>query len=471
MKDMVDAFEARNLDEEMAVRMGATHTGQQWAFEYRLDGEFRYRKVRRVSDGGWQIEPSGQQKNLLLWNLDVIRDLSERPNQPLVITEGEFDAIAVAQACGGYVVSVPNGSSGKQTEGEIKIAEDYAYCYLWSKDLKLIPELEQFDKVILATDGDEKGQILRDELAMRIGPTRCWFVEYPEGCKDANDVLMHYDEATLRKVIAGAQPMQPGHLIKPSEVPPRERSVTYSTGWGKLDEHLMLVRPELVVVTGIPGHGKSQWVRSLCFHLAASHGMRTAFLTPEDPPDRLQRDMTKFAEAGQRVSYHERKMISRDFMDAHFMISHPPDDDLITLEMVMDEMESAALHYNCQVFVLDPWNEVYHNRGRRSDTEYVEMALMQLKRKARRLNMIFIIVAHPTKLEDGKKPRLYDISGSANWKNKCDHGIIIHRLSENSSQVEVIVEKAKDHETMGEPGAKWMEFNRGRADFDPIDAA
>jgi hypothetical protein len=36
----------------------------------------------------------------------------------------------------------------------------------------------------------------------------------------------------------------------------------------------------------------------------------------------------------------------------------PPEDEPITLNMVMHEMEAAALHHDCQVFVIDPWNEV-----------------------------------------------------------------------------------------------------------------
>ena len=35
------------------------------------------------------------------------------------------------------------------------------------------------DKIILAVDGDNPGNNLRDDLAVRIGAHRCWFVKYP----------------------------------------------------------------------------------------------------------------------------------------------------------------------------------------------------------------------------------------------------------------------------------------------------
>ncbi len=395
------AFETRGLDEAIADGMGCQFRNGNFRFEYRSQDALSFTKVRTPDKRFW-IEPPGVP--LHLWQIDNLRGLTSRPRQPLVCTEGEFDCIAVRQTGADYVTSVPNGANGHKSEGAIYPGKDSGFQYLWGTDGRLISELDQFDKIVLATDGDEKGFLLRDELAIRIGQARCWFVEYPEGCKDANDVLLHYGAETLAKVIANAKPMRPGYLVKPSELPPRESIVTYSTGWGEFDRRVVLARPELLIVTGIPGHGKGQWIRGLAFRLAKAHGWRTAFFTPEDPHDRLTRDMKRFA----RSHFPDRQ--PKEWMDDHFRVSHPPEDERITLEMVTAEMTAAAFQHDCQVFVLDPWNEVSHDRGRRTDTEYVEEVLVDLKRKARRLGMVLVIVAHPKKI-DGGKPGLYDISG------------------------------------------------------------
>jgi twinkle protein len=251
MLDMPEtkAFEDRGLDIEIADRTGASFRNGAFRFEYRDRGELRFTKIKTLDKRFW-VEPSGQP--LLFWNLDAIRDLPSRPKEPLVITEGEHDAIAVAQACGGFVLSVPNGSSGKRSDGQVLVKDDSAYAYLWGADQKLIPELEQFDKIVLATDNDEKGIIGRAEISIRIGEARCWYVTFPAGCKDSNDVLLKHGEDALRKIIAAAKPMRPGHLVKPSDIPPRRAEVTYSTGLGFLNQHIMLVRPELLVLTGVP---------------------------------------------------------------------------------------------------------------------------------------------------------------------------------------------------------------------------
>lgn len=454
------AFADRGLDLEIASRMGARFERGKFLFDYTRDGVLRFRKIR-TQDKQFFIEPSGQK--LQLWNLDAVRGLPSPVGASLTVCEGEFDACAIAQAAGGYVVSVPNGAAGRRSEGDIIIAEDKRFSYLW-EDEKLIPEIEQFDKVILATDADEPGMILRDELAIRIGETRCWYVTWPVGCKDANDVLLRHGAEVLRQVLADAKPMRPGHLVKPSDIPPTAAQITYSSGWAFLDKHLMFVRPELVIVTGEPGHGKGQFLRCLALKLAVAHGWRTALLTPEDPAYRLKRDMRTFRMP--RYAGPEQQREAIDWIDNHFRISRPPEDVDLTLDVVVKEMESAALHHDCQAFILDPWNEVSH-AFRRGETEtlYIDRVLRELKQKARRYNLVLIIAAHPTKLPDDKKANLWSISGSAAWRNKADHGIILVRANEHSREVELIVEKCKDHATMGVPGRLWLEFNSAQCDY------
>jgi hypothetical protein len=62
------------------------------------------------------------------------------------------------------------------------------------------------------------------------------------------------------------------------------------------------------------------------------------------------------------------------------------------------------------------------------------------------------VVAHPTKsAKDGdgnyKMPTLYDISGSANWYNKADLGVIVHRENEDDTLIKV--QKSRYHDIIG----------------------
>lgn len=467
-ENFTDPFERRGLDPELAAKCGAYFLNGKFYFDYRSRGRVWYRKIRTLDKTFW-IEPSGAKK--LLWGLETLEDLPCQPDAPLVMTEGEPDRLAALQAWGGYAVSVPNGANGSKTEPGKRVADDEAFGYLWGPDERLIPELAQFQRIILAVDNDAAGMMLRDELALRIGASRCWFMDYPPGCKDLNDVLLRHGAAAVQSVLENARPMRSGRSRKPSEIPDDTFEQTYSTGWTCLDPHLRLIRPELVVVTGIPGHGKGVFTRSLCYNMAEKWGFRTQFWTPEDRASRLKRDMHRFCNRsnGRSMKYSE------EWADAHFRITEFGHDEDPTIDALIEEMETAVFHHNCQQFVLDPWNEVSHDIGNISETIYIERTLRRLKQTLRALKLILYIVAHPTKIKDGEKVGLYSINGSSNWKNKCDGGIIVNRMADGNGVMsdicEIGVEKRKDQETMGTPGKVFMRYDRDKANYYPVDTA
>jgi twinkle protein len=466
------AFSDRGLDYEVAVRLGADFSQGTFRFQYRKGGKLLFNKFRSEDKSRHWIDPSGSP--LQAWGLDEV-PVSPEPlgrDDLLVITEGEFDRIAVAQIGQTYHLSVPNGTSGRRTDGPRRVSEDRGFSWLWTPDEKLIPQIDQFSKILLFTDGDEPGTILRDELAMRIGQERCWFLPYPEGAsfKDANDILRKWGADGLRKALAAFKPMRPGHVMDLYDVPKTGPQTAYSTGWNWMDDHLKLVRPELMVVTGVPGHGKGAWIKALCSNLAYKHGLRTCFLVPEDPPHRVRRDLYRFAlhklASPTRYTPEEAKA----FVQQHFRIVLPPADENISIDFVESEMAAAALHHGCQVFCLDPWNEVSHEMGSLTETQYIEQTVVKLKQTARRYNLILIIAAHPRKVDQGQIPDLYKINGSANWYNKCDHGVIIHRLENPRTQAltdiaNIIIQKSKDHETMGRPGKVLAKLAVNRFDY------
>jgi len=464
--DGQEIFEARGLDPELMSRLGVVvKANGEVGFPYRDNGRTRFWKGR-TEDKRFFIKPKGA--SLCPWLLDSLQDFSFPPEEPLIWAEGEFDAAAIIQACGGYVTSVPNGGNKQRTKEGTLISEDRAFAYLWTSDGKLIPEIDQFRKFILAVDNDETGMILRDELAIRLGESRCWFVEWPKGCKDANEVLLAYGEDTLKRCIESAKPMRPGHIVNLMDIPPNQFIKTFNTGWGYMDKHILLKRPSIVVVTGIPGHGKGQWTRSLVLHLALEHGMKTAFFSPEDADSRIQADALNFARRYcPRVS-DDLEDDAREWVRRHMYLSTFKDEDTPTLENVEYEMEAAAIQNDCHIFVVDPWNEVEHDYGKLTEGQYIERTLRRWRKATKRLGIILVIVAHPTKL-DGTTPNLNSISGSHAWRDKCDHGIVVERFFDDKKEPidegSVWVEKCKDQELMGRPGKVFVRFNRSICDY------
>src|SRR5690606_25936859 len=129
---------------------------------------------------------------------------------------------------------------------------------------------------------------------------KCSTVTYPEGCKDANDALKQGKEV-LTAIIANATPVPISGTFIASELA-SELIDLYEDGlprgaycgWGDLDEHYTCMPGQLNVITGIPGHGKSEFVDAMMVHLAHLHSWRIAFYSPENYPIKLH--VAKIAE-------------------------------------------------------------------------------------------------------------------------------------------------------------------------------
>lgn len=465
----------RKIPCEIAAEMGVVSKGENIAFEFRQNGVASFLKVRReiAQDGAttktFYIEPKGSA--LCLWNEDCLREPS---SAPLIITEGEFDGLSFLTAGATHVVSVPNGSPlDKPGEGNIKPDEDSAFRYLWDGN-KLRAGLQHFSKIILATDDDHKGRVLRDELAIRLGRSRCWYVTYPNGCKDANEVLVAHGPDVLQDILANAKPIVPNRLVVFSEIPQRADAQRYSVGWSDFDHHFMVVPPQLIVVTGRPNAGKSQWTLAVVANLARLHGLKGAILQFEDNPERNRRDLLRYAKAWKDQERNNVQEEPSAWVDRMFRTISPNEDvddaNDFDLSWLKTAIEEAATRHECKWVVIDPWNEVEHLWGRQ-DTEatYLNRALRQLKRFTRRYQITLFIVAHPTK-EGGKSKSiedadLYDINGGAVWNNKADLGVIVWADNTGTTDRLVKVAKSKDFIRMGRPGIVRMRFNPVHATF------
>lgn len=464
--------DVRKIPVEVASTAGVVSKGATMAFQYLAPDGSAFLKCRReiiqdgVSSKTFWIEPRGAK--LCLWNE---ASLVEATDAPLIITEGEFDALSFLASGAVHVVSVPNGAAGKPGEGDIVPRDDRQFAYLWDGD-KLKASLRQWRKIILATDADEPGLILREELAVRLGRPRCWFVTYPAGCKDANEVLIRYGDGALQDMIADAKPMVPDRLVKFSDIPVRADARSYSTGWMRFDQHFKLLPPQLIIVTGKPNAGKSEWTLGLCKNFARLHGLKGTILQFEDNPERNRRSLLRYARSWAGSETGMIRESPEAWVDRMFRTISPNEDleeeNDYNLDWLKMAIEEAAVRHGSKWILIDPWNEVEHMWGR-GDTEalYLNRALRQLKKFSRRYQVAIIIVTHPhsvggrvNSLEDFT---LYDINGGAAWNNKADLGVIVWADDTGAYDRRVKVAKSKDFQRFGQPGIVRMKYDPMKA--------
>lgn len=457
-------LEERHLDPELAAKLGIESCrgpggGEELKIPYLVGSEAVNHKYRGI---GEKTHRQDAKATKCFWNFNAICDTTLEA-EPLIVTEGEWDAIAAIQAGFARVVSVPDGAP-KEPIGDAETTK-YAYFDHARSALKDVRE------IILATDSDEPGIALMHDLALRLGRARCKWLRYPKGCKDLNEALIRFGERGVQETIKRAQWCRVDGIYRMSELPPIPEREAFRTGMAFLDPHYRIRMGDFCVVTGVPSHGKTSFVNDLVSRAAAYHGWTVAIASFEQHPQADHRRTLR--------EWHGRKWESQltaeeraaadAFIERHFVFIVPDDEDLANLAWVLEKAAAAVIRHGARILVIDPWNELDHDRPAEvSLTEYTGRAIKEFKRLAKNLNVHVIVVAHPTKLQKGERPSLYSISDSAHWANKPDVGIVIWKDDPEAFTAECAVVKSRYHDRIGRPGKVPVEYlPRERRFFGP----
>lgn len=497
--ELMDRLAARGLDVELLdkLQIDGVHRGdgEAMVIPFRRDGQVVRRKYRFFDreEGKWTADKGGIR---CAYNEDCLRD-DKLIAQPLIITEGELDAISAIQCGYARTISVPDGAPppGERSAADLEGSAKYA----WVKDIEPFLTKDRVAEIIIAADGDDNGAALLQDLSVLLGRFRCKFLIYPKAprehrerlgrprCKDLNEVLQFYGQAGVVETINRAAWIKVDGVYLMSALPPLPSPRVYDIGYRKLSDHYRMRFGDFVVITGVPGLGKSTFATDLCCRVAYEHGLTIAWASFEQSPQRDHRRALRSwygvpADARLDVDHVERKghewregrpahemsdaaiAEADEWIDRAHVFIVPGEDDDVTLDWMLDRMEVAVVRHGAKVIVIDPWNEMDHSRNRdETMTEYVGRAIKALKRFARSFQVHLIVIAHPTKSTKDQSgtyrmPTLYDISDSANWYNKCDLGIIVHR--ENADETIIKVQKSRYHEVIGYPGEVVMQYSR-----------
>lgn len=468
-----DWLSQRGIDPVLADKFGLTSTqdggGNYWlTVPYLEQGRVVNHKFRKTADKRHRMDTGAP---LTLWNHDALLSDPVRNGQAaVVITEGEWDALAAIQSGFPHTVSVPNGGPNEPSRGEISEENDAErYRFLWRCKANLDPVAT----FILAVDGDQVGRLLAAELARRLGAERCRFVVYPEHCKDLNDVLLMGGEGMVAGVLNAARPYPVKGLYRLSDFPepPALRSIALNLP-GAVDGP-ELVPGTLTVWTGFAGAGKTSLMVFVIADLLR-RGINVAMGSFETQIKPILQTKLRAAFLGcsdadttnERYVAADRLAHADQLLDERFSIlcqDLADEDHEMTLEEMLELGRVAVLRDGARLLILDPWNELEHKRRPdESETDYTGRAIRAIKAFARLYDVAVWIVAHPKKPQMwGQKPAvpgLYDISGSAHWANKADYGAVIHRPNKETNVTELVICKVR----MGLPGREQtikMEWN------------
>ena len=446
-------------------------------FPYLRDGEIVNIKYR----SGLKHFKMHKDAELIFFNLPSI---SERKS--CIITEGEIDCMSLFECGFGVdkeiseegewtneffskyaVLSVPNGAS----KGNQKL-EYLDNCSDW---------LIGLDEIIIATDGDEPGKSLADELIRRIGVERCRIVSYPieevvpldnglkRRCKDFNEVLCYIGESSVISCIKNSEQIPVDGIyyvedIFPSMLDNFRRGVQLSppTRFAEMDEYFRWKKGEINMFVGYGNHGKSFFVLQLMLTKSIWDGWRWAIFSPENYPandfydDLIEMYTGKWLDKMTEDEYSQ----AAHFLSEHIFYVYP--DDGHDIHSINEKFRYLVLKKGIDGVLVDPLNQLDHlQKPYQREDQYLSELYKDIKRFALLNNVSYNIIAHPknpTYNSDKSLPvvDMYDIAGGAMSGNKMDNIISYHRPrfheDKNSPEVQVYIQKLKRKRTGGKLG-------------------
>ena len=433
-----------------------------------LDGKIINVKFRSVQQhpvtGEWsklfcQVSPT---KPCAPYGIDSINLLrpDAQPIRQLIITEGEKDRLTLMTCGFPYVLSIANGAS-------TNIEESHEAFDEW---------IQQAGEIIICGDTDRPGRRLV-KLLIEQYQTRAKVTTLPQGKKDISEVYEAFGSREVQRIIAEAQGISDADIYDLSEHKEDILDIMmgnydrgYEVGMGGLTDGIFHPTSDggLIILTGRPNSGKTDFLNCLMAHLMYHNQKRVAFFSFEKPiKGKHVREIARIAlgvrntenmdgaESPEEARQENQKVV--DYLSEHMVdfdtkTRLPDSNYIIGMMEAMMNRKKQKIDY----LVIDPYVFINMTEGgsRATETEKVRLMLTKLQAWSRTRHIWTVVVAHPRiQYKDGHEAfpplDIYSVAGSAQWANLADFLLTVNRISKpEEGKMFTIVEmlKVRDQE-------------------------
>ena len=388
----------------------------------------------------------------------------------LVITEGELDACAVAQAFYDKygkvypVVSIPSASGTKVL-------------------LEQLSFIRRFETVVLFFDQDEAGQAAVEKAAKIIGAGRAKVAKLLE--KDPSDELLKNGSARLLQAYWDAQTWSPAGIVvgepiwEQFKARQEVESIPYPNCLNGLNDKLKGIRHgEITLFTSGTGSGKSTVIKEIALDLLAKTNDKIGLIS-------LEESVGDTAEKFISMSLQRSSMDLKTIPDAELRRGFEQvfkDERLVLLDhqgscsdtSLLDNIEYMAL-MGCKYLILDHITiAVSEGSEGLGGNEAVDKLMSDLLKIVKKHNVWLGLISHLRKapgggksFEEGNLASIDDIKGSGSIKQISFDIIAFARnlVSDNDSERNTIkfrVLKSRFTGQTGSAGAAVYSSETGR---------
>lgn len=378
-----------------------------------------------------------------MWHIDK--------SKPLVITEGQPDAMAVWQSGYKNVVSVPNGAENLSW---------IEHCWEWLQDV---------DEIIVFADNDSPGLKMAENIKRKLSNVKI----VQAARKDANEVLYFDGEAKVKEIIEDAINQKPKGIIDVSEIEyqtsMQAEKETIETGFYEYDSFVEDWKmQELTVIFGRNGEGKTTFISQIISHCLEKK-IKTFLYSGEMSENKIQ-DWLYRQMIGDKKEYlrtiitkykdkvEPKPEIIKKIKEWHkgtlYLFDRSEEEVVGNLDKFFNVMEIAAKRYGVKLFMIDNLMSILEENA---DSLYSDQAnfVQRCKYFAIDNNIHIVLIAHPNKEKrelknsDSGNLEKTDISGSNNIPNKADNIIAVERVWSEDRDYDAIITSLKDR-TVGQ---------------------
>jgi len=105
--------------------------------------------------------------------------------------------------------------------------------------------------------------------------------------------------------------------------------------------------------------------------------------------------------------------------------------EVVDWDWLLEKFKEQLFNFGINIFVVDAWNKVQMPKGL-SGKDGIDQTLTRITAFCQQNNVQVYLVAHPTKMKKNDRgqyelPQLYDVSGSADFRNQTHNGFSIYR--------------------------------------------
>ncbi len=411
----------RGILADAAKRLGISNDGDLIIYTYRRNGIPERFKIRNFSDKKVQFfsSKSPQLEDEEDYKLPFFNQQHFKDRSYLVVTEGEFDAVAVAQLGFENVVSLPAGagSAGKVFREELKY-------------------LLQFDEIFICFDMDDAGNKAADEVATIIPPHKYRRIHLLK--KDMNDVILddeNFSMADFERLMANAERVKRDTVVHAGDCDDDEIFMVLNRGMESgflgLDEVLGGLRPgEITSVTGDTGSGKTTICLNIIYYLSnqnipcwvTSHEMRWQILLQKMGSLVLRKAIREVP-----VLEEERESFLK-WRQEHSLYLNPHGAE-ITLDSLCADIEFACVGRGVKIVMIEDLGYLGGTGKFQTERENIEQAMKVLRAISHQFSVHILLIVHPKQTKDDKGfISMAEMKGSSGIKQYSDNVLIVQRL-------------------------------------------